>query len=114
MELKLIGKEPLHLPALAKALQGIGKKEERADIQNKILDYAKATARLKEDAAEKLREELQGLDIATLTGEHIVQIIDLLPQDLGELKSVFSGSKTNLNPEQFQRIADICKKFKKE
>ncbi|MBI4095892.1 MAG: hypothetical protein HY438_03470 [DPANN group archaeon] len=113
MELKLVNKEPLHLPALAKVLQAIGKKEERADIQNKVLDYAKANSRLKDDDAEKLREELRALDIATLTNEHIVQIIDLLPQDLAELKSVFAGSKTNLSPEQFQKIAEICKTFKK-
>ncbi len=113
MELKLVNKEALHLPALAKALQAIGKKEERADIQNKVLDYAKANARLKEDDAEKLREELRAMDIATLANEHIIQIIDLLPQDLGELKSVFAGSKTNLSPEQFQKISDICRKFRK-
>ena len=110
---EIIAKEALHLPALAKVLQGLGKKEERAEIQNKLIDYAKASARLKEDDAEKLREELRALDIATLAPEQIIQIIDILPQDLSELKSVFAGSKTNLSPEQFEKILGICKKYSK-
>lgn len=110
---EIVTKEALHLPALAKVLQSLGKREERAEIQNKLIDYAKASARLKEDDAEKLREELRALDIATLAPEHIIQIIDILPQDLSELKSVFAGSKTNLSPEQFVKIIEICGKFRK-
>ena len=115
MELKIVMKEPLSLPQVAKLVKSLfGKKEERAEVQNKVLDYAGGHAKLKEDAAETLREEIQALDIATLSPEHITQIIDILPQDLAELKSIFAGSKTNLNPEQFQRISEICGKFKKE
>src|SRR3989338_3808622 len=110
---EIIQKEPLHLPALVKVLQAIGTKEERAEIQNKILDYAKAQASLKEADAEKLKEELRSLDIATMAPEQITQIIDILPQDLSELKSVFAGSKTNLSPEQFEKILGICKKYSK-
>jgi DNA-directed RNA polymerase subunit F len=113
MELKIIAKEPLSLPQVAKMVKGLGKKDERAEVQNKILDFAGAHLKMKEDEAEKLREELRALDIATLSAEHITQIIDILPQDLAELKSVFAGSKTNLSPEQFQRIAEICQKVKK-
>ncbi len=113
MELKVITREPLSLPQVVKIVKGIGNKEERAEVQNKILDFAKDHVKMKEDEAEKLREELRALDIATLSAEHITQIIDILPQDLAELKSVFAGSKTNLSPEQFQRIHEICQKIKK-
>ena len=113
MELKIISKEPLSLPQVAKMVKGIGNKEERAEVQNKILDFANGHAKMKEAEAEKLRAELGALDIATLSAEHITQIIDILPQDLAELKSVFAGSKTNLSPEQFQKIMEICGKFRK-
>ena len=113
MKHEILQKEALHLSALAKTLQKLGKKEERAEIQNKLIDYSKDHARLKEEQADKMEAELRALDIVTLNQEQIIQIIDILPQDLSELKSVFAGSKTILSPEQFAKIMEICNSFRK-
>lgn len=113
MDLKIIKKEPLTLPQLNKTISGLGKKAERTDIQNKVLDFTKKFGKLSEANSRKLAAELQGLDIPTLTQEHITQIINVLPSDLAELKVVFAGTKTTMTPENFKRIHDVIIKYKK-
>lgn len=113
MELKILNKEPLTLPQIEKVIAGLGKKEERAEIQNKIYDTAKKYAKLSEEDALKLMEELKELNIATLAPEQLSQIAEFVPQDLGELKSVLASSKITLPPETFNKIRDILSKYKK-
>ena len=113
MDAKIIEKEPVAFPKLVKVIQGIGKKEERSEIQNKILDIAKKNTKLKEDAAEALASELKALEIPGFTDDSIVQLVDIVPSDLSELKAVLAGTKATISPENFQKIHDIIQKHTK-
>jgi len=114
MDAKIVSKKPVTFPKLAKIIQGMGKKEERTDVQNKILDIAKANTKLKEDAAEKLVSELVALEISGLSEDSIVQLSNILPQDLSELKAVLSGTKATISPDNFIKIHEIIKSYTKE
>jgi DNA-directed RNA polymerase subunit F len=114
VENKIDKKETLSFPELAKIIQGTGKKEDRAEIQNKVLEFAKKSSKLSEKDAEKLIEELKGLNIPMITEELVVQIANFLPSDLSELKTTFAGAKVNISPENFKRIHELIKGYKKE
>ncbi|MFH0869299.1 MAG: hypothetical protein V1839_03665 [archaeon] len=114
MDAKIINREPVTFPKLAKIIQGIGKKEERSEIQNKIFNIAKANAKLKEDDAEKLILELKALEISGFSDDSIVQLTNILPQDLSELKAVLAGSKASISPDNFLKIHEIIKSHTKE
>jgi len=113
MDAKIMNKEPVTFPKLAKTIQGIGKKEERSEIQNKILDIAKKNTKIKEDAAEALVSELKTLEIPGFSDDTIVQLANILPADLSELKAVLAGTKATISPENFQKIHDIVQKHNK-
>lgn len=113
MDAKIVNKEPVTFPKLAKVIQGMGKKEERSEIQNKIFEIAKANAKLKEDAAEALISELKALEIPGFSNDTIVQLANILPQDLSELKAVLAGTKATISPDNFQKIHDIIKSHTK-
>jgi DNA-directed RNA polymerase subunit F len=109
---KIISKEAIAIPSIEKVLKS-RKKDERAEIQNKVLGHSKKFGKLTETESNKLVQELQGLEIPGLTKEEIIAIADIVPATLTELRSVLSG-KANLSPENFKRISDIVVSYTKE
>ena len=110
MDTKILNKQAVTLAEVAKIVQGLGNKPDRAEIQNKILEFSKSTTKLKIDDAEKLIKEIEALNIPLMTRENIVQIVDVLPKELGELKSIFAGSKLTVSPENMKLLHDIVSK----
>ena len=111
-DVKIISKEPIAIPQIEKILKS-RKKEERAEIQTKVLAYSKKTGKLTEAESIKLIGELEGLGIPGLTKEEIVAIADIVPVTLTELRAVLSG-KANLSSENFKRIQEVLVKHVKE
>ncbi len=114
VENKITEKQTLSFPELAKTIQGLGKKDERVEIQNKVLDFAKKASKTNEKDAQKLTEEIKALEIPMLTEDLIVQVANFMPTDLAELKTVFIGAKTNISPENFKRIHELVEKYRKK
>jgi DNA-directed RNA polymerase subunit F len=112
MDEKIIKKQPITLQELTKRLSEI-KKKELIPIQQKVHDFAKRFSKITPVNAEKLRGELKKLDITRLTDDHLVDIINIMPQDLAELKTLFVKTNTTLPPEDFKRISDLINKYKK-
>jgi DNA-directed RNA polymerase subunit F len=112
MDAKIVKKEPLSLPKVMKIVQGIGKKEDRAEFQNRVLDFAKKAAKLKESDTEKLLDELKELEILGLADEYLVQVVNIMPADLSELKAVLASSKATISPDNFKKIQDVIIKYK--
>jgi DNA-directed RNA polymerase subunit F len=111
-DVKVFSKEPLAIAQLEKMLKG-KKKEERSEIQNKMLDYAKKTAKLSEAETTKMVEDISGLEIPGLTREEIISIVNIAPETMTELRSVLAG-KANLSSENFKRILAVLEKYSKE
>jgi len=114
MDIKIVKKEPLTLVDVNKTVAGLGKKAELPAIQQKVHTFAKKFSKTTGANADKLAKELKGLEIPMFTEEHIVQIINTMPNDLAELKSIFAGSKTTITPENFKKILDIVLKYSKK
>ena len=110
-DVHIISKEPMPIAHLAKILKA-KKKEERADIQNKILDYSKKASKLTEAECNKLMAEIEELKIPGMTKEQIVAIADLVPPTMTELRAVLSG-KANISSENFKRILEVVGKYAK-
>lgn len=114
MDIKTIKKEPLTLLDVNKQVSKLGKKSEMPAIQQKVLTFAKKFNKIPGTDARKLAEELKSLEIPMFSQDHITQIINMMPQDLAELKSVFAGSKTTIAPENFKKIHDLVLKYSKK
>lgn len=114
MDIKIVKKEPLTLVEVNKTVSSLGKKAELPAIQQKVQTFAKKFSKITGANAAKLAGELKGLEIPMFTEEHIAQIVNIMPQDLAELKSIFAGSKTTISPENFKKIHDIVMKYSKK
>ncbi len=75
----------------------------------KIKDFVKEFYSLKPQDAKALKEELIGLKIIKLKDEHIVNIVNFLPQDASDVLKILAD--TSLEQEEINKILDVVKKY---
>ena len=92
---------PLSLPEVSKLID----KEEGKEIKTFIKKFNK----IKYDEAIKLREEIEKLDLIKVKQEHIVKIIDFLPEDTVDLNKIFTD--VSLDENEISSILEIVKKY---
>ncbi|MGB9675040.1 MAG: hypothetical protein ACP5IJ_00290 [Candidatus Nanoarchaeia archaeon] len=104
-----VNKKPIALPLVIEFLKDL-KKEERSDFQDKLLNYLKKSAKLSKADCESLFKELSALGIPGLAEEHIVALLNILPRNLDEIRSVLTD-KVNLSSENLKKIQEIISKY---
>lgn len=63
--------------------------------------------------AQELRKKLQNAHVSRLREDHIVKIIDVLPQTPDEVRLLFQGGTVSLTKKDFADIAAIVQEFLK-
>ena len=99
----IISKEPV---SMSEAV-GYIKDEEKLGKETKI--FIKKFAKLNPKEAKELKEKLKALDLIKLREEHIMGIIDLLPEDDEDLNKICVG--VGLNEDETKKILDTVKEF---
>ncbi len=112
MELKILVKEPVLMTELANELKVIDKTEIKA-LQQKTGDYALKFSKLNKDKEAKLFKEILGLEVPRLEREQVATIVNLLPKNETELRTVFAGTKTTVTQENIIKILDTLKQYEK-
>jgi DNA-directed RNA polymerase subunit F len=111
MSEEILSKEPIAVPLLVGFLKDI-KKENRAEVQERLLEYSKRNSKLSEADCKKLVAELKEMNIPGFTPDLAVALANVLPATMTEIKSVLSG-KSNINPENFKKIQEVLTKYSK-
>jgi len=83
-------------------LAGEGEKAQKTKM------FVKRFVKIKADEAKKIKQELKELDILKLKDEHIVKIIDFMPEDSTDLSKVIS--EVSLDQDEINKIFDVIKK----
>lgn len=65
------------------------------------------------EKAQELRKKLQGANVSRLREDHIVKIIDVLPQTPEDVRLLFQGGTVSLTKKDFADIAAIVQEFLK-
>jgi len=79
------------------------KKEETELFLKKFLNASNSQAK-------KIKEALEKADLLKLKREHIVKIVDMLPEDASDLNKIFAD--ISLNEEEINKILEIVKSSK--
>ena len=112
---KVISRTPRSLPEVEKIM---GEHEnELSTLQLRVLNYVRKYSKLSADKAEKLIQEL--MEKFELTREEAVQIVDICPTHIEELRAILSGYKRLVSfllfsEEKLQAIVDLIKKYRQE
>lgn len=75
-----------------------------------ITGFIKKFAKLNAKEAKELRKELEDSEIMKIKDEHIVKILDTLPEDAVDLNKIFID--VSLDEDEITKILDIVKKYK--
>ena len=112
---RIISRTPLSLPEVERILSSSGM--EFTTLQQRVLNYVSKYSKLSADRAEKLINEL--IEKFELTREEAVQIVDICPTHVEELRAILSGYK-RLAPillfseEKLQAIVELVKRYLQE
>ena len=73
-------------------------------------EYLKKFLKAKPSQAKKIKKEVEELDILKIKREHIVKIIDLMPEDASDLNKIFID--IGLTEDETNKILDVVKNNK--
>ena len=96
--------EPL---SAAEVVEYVKKSE---DSGTNIRNFIKKFVKLNPKEAKELRKRLEELELMKLRAEHIVKIIDLMPENAEDLNKVFIG--VSLNEDETKKILKTVEELK--
>jgi DNA-directed RNA polymerase subunit F len=100
----IIDQKPL---SMSEALKYIKKDESE---ETDVIGFIKKFTKTKSEKAEELRKKLLEFDLLKLKEEYISKIIDLMPEEAGELNKIFVD--VNLDDEEVQKVLNAIKETK--
>lgn len=110
--IKLIQEVPVSLPEIKEKLHDVEARDKEISFRaNKVKDYLNKLVKLDKKTSLELKQKLISLDIPRLKDRQIIKIIDILPEDLEELKAVFTGEVTTITQENMEKIVDAVKPY---
>ena len=97
--------------SLAEVKNLVDKEEQEKETDKKeIKGYLKKFLKLKAEEAKKLRQELEKSEIMKIKPEHIVKIIDILPEDASDVNKIFIDA--SLDENEINKILETVKKYR--
>jgi len=100
----ILDRKPLNLNEVQEILKDIPENDKRTQIEV----YLKKFLKTKQEKSRKIKEELEKLDLLKIKNEHIVKIIDLMPEDASDLNKIFTD--VSLTEDETNKILDVVKK----
>jgi len=91
---------------MAEALEFVKDDERGVNVVGFIKKFTKLNAK----EAQEIKEKLKDLDLMKLRLEHIVKIIDVMPENAEELNKIFTD--VSLDEDETKKILETIKEFK--
>lgn len=108
---EIISQQPVHP---SKVLSHIEQKVEEKELtyrEEKILEYLKDSNKLSLEEFNTAFEELKALGIPRLEDSHLIKILEILPRNGVELRSIVSHGGVVVVDDVVTQILDIVKKY---
>lgn len=102
----IIDRIPLDLNEVENMLKEISDNEKKEETKIFLKKFLKT----KSQQAKKIKEELKSLDLLKIKRDHIVKIVDFLPEDASDLNKIFTD--ISLNEDETNKILEIVKNAK--
>jgi DNA-directed RNA polymerase subunit F len=102
----ILDRTPLNLVEVEEIVKTLPEGDRKEEIKL----YLKKFSKTKAQKAKKIKEELEAMDMLKIKREHVVKIVDLLPEDSSDLNKIFTD--VSLNEDETNKILEIVKNSK--
>ena len=110
MELDVQSLTPLTMAELKHKLEGVKKESKEVNFRAaKVLDFLNEMPIVKLEKAEDVRKKIAELNVPRLKPKHIAKIIDIMPEDPDELKSLLVGENITVKNDDLVKIIEVLK-----
>lgn len=109
---KIISKQIISNSEVSNLLNEKSKETELTYREEKTKDYLKKFSKLDVAKFNKVKEEIITLDIPRLEIDYILKIVDILPKNGTELRSIVSNTGTILVDENVDKIINVLNKYR--
>ncbi|HIJ98842.1 TPA: DNA-directed RNA polymerase subunit F [archaeon] len=107
---KIVNSDPISLTEAKELIEQRKKEGELSYEQNLTLEYTKKFSKLSSDDARALINEL--LQVKNIARRHAVEIVDLFPKNLDELRLIFAKEHLTFVDEDLQSILGVLDKYR--
>ncbi len=110
---QLIEKRPVNLSEVKTILKKIHKRDGELNFRGgKTEDYVNEIASLSFKTAKECMKKIQDLEVPRLKEEHLIKIVDTLPETPEHLKIILSGYNITITKENLKKIVDVIDEFR--
>jgi len=107
-EIKIIEEKPISMAELKEELKDIKKRDPELSFRTaKVAEQVELLKTVKVKDAEEMLEKIQKLNVPRLKDTHILKIIDLMPQNMIELKNIIQSYSLTINNDNLEKILEI-------
>lgn len=102
----IIERTPISMNETEEIIKNIEDNEKKQEVEL----FLKRFLKTKPEQSKKIKEGLEKLDSIKIKKDHIVKIIDILPEDMSDLNKIFVD--VSLNEDEINKILEIIKNSK--
>ena len=102
----ILERTPINMNEVEEIVKELPDDEKKQEIELFLKNFLKT----KLSQAKKIKKELENLDLMKIKRDHIVKIIDMLPEDASDLNKIFID--ISLNEHEINKILEIVKNSK--
>jgi DNA-directed RNA polymerase subunit F len=111
-EVKIIEEKPISMTELKEELKEIKKRDAELSFRTaKVAEQIEVLKIMKPKDAEEISEKIQKLNIPRLKDAHIYKIIDLMPQNIIELKNIIQSYSLTVTNDNLEKILEILAEY---
>ena len=113
MKPEILEKRPVSVSEVKNILKNIQKRDEELSFRGgKTQDYVNDVAQIPMTKAKELSKKIEELDVPRLKEQHIIKIIDTLPESPEHLKVILSGFNVTVTKENLKKITDVVDEYR--
>jgi len=106
--IEIVSETPITMAEAKHEIEKIKKRDTELNFRSlKTDEYLGSFTKLDKKTSDEIYKKIDELQLPRMKREHIIKIIDLMPEDVEELKVVLQGYTLTLSSENLKKIADI-------
>ena len=103
--------EVLSMAEVKETLSKYPQSEDNKRVKD-VLEYIKKFSKAKPEKIKEIKKALNELNLLKLKPKHIAKILDLMPEDIEDVRKIFVGEDVTLDQDEINAILDSIKKNK--